>query len=76
MFDSKKIEQKETLDSTQFVTLMRDWLNAIERGQDFTVPVAGASCVVPASAIESGRFRVEYEIEKGEHEFELTLKWT
>jgi hypothetical protein len=75
MLGSKKVEHKQTLDSRQFVTVMRDWLNAIERQQDFSLPVAGNPCVVPASAMENGHFRVEYEIDKGEHEFELTLKW-
>lgn len=71
----KGIEQKEMLDRAQFQALLQQWQQALERNQDFEVTVAGNSYTIPADALEKGRFRVEYEIDEGEYEFELTLKW-
>lgn len=78
MFEKSKendLELKESCDKRQFVDLMREWLQAIDRNQDFEVKVKGQLCRIPADAMEKGRFRIEYEIDKGEYEFELTLKW-
>lgn len=69
------MELKETCDKRHFVHMLQQWLQCIEKGKDFEVRVNGRSCSVPAAALENGRFRVEYEIDQGEHEFELTLKW-
>lgn len=69
------LELKETCDKRQFVDLMKQWLQHIEQNQDFEVQVKGRSCRIPAEALEKGHFRVEYEIDNGEYEFELTLKW-
>ena len=71
----KDIEQKEWLDRARFVEVLRGWLEAMDRNQDFNVQVGGNDFVIPANAAEAGRFRLEYEIDEGEHEFELTLKW-
>jgi hypothetical protein len=78
MFEKSKdndLELKENCDKRQFVEVMREWLQAIDRNQDFEVKVKGQLCRIPAEALEKGRFRLEYEIDKGEYEFELTLKW-
>lgn len=71
----KDIEQKEMLERGQFQELLRNWQDALERNQDFEVTVAGNTYTIPADALDKGRFRVEYEIDNGEYEFELTLKW-
>jgi amphi-Trp domain-containing protein len=69
------IEQKELLDRQRFVEMLREWVNALERNEDFNVSVAGNQYTIPANAVDIGRCRVEYEIDKGEYEFELTVKW-
>jgi amphi-Trp domain-containing protein len=69
------MELKEACDKRQFVELLRQWLQHIEQNRDFEVQVKGRSCRIPADALERGHFRVEYEIDQGEYEFELTLKW-
>lgn len=75
MATQQDIEKKELLDRTRFVEMLREWVNALERNEDFNVTVAGNSYVIPANAADIGRCRVEYEIDEGEHEFELTVKW-
>jgi amphi-Trp domain-containing protein len=69
------LEEKEVIDQAHFVNLLRGLQLAIERGQDFEITVGGNRHVIPADAAERSRFRVEYEIDKGEYEFELTMKW-
>lgn len=69
------LEQKEVIDRDQFVKLLRGLQLAIERNQEFEVTVNGQPHVIPADVAERSRFRVEYEIDKGEYEFELTMKW-
>lgn len=73
--ETKEVEQKEYLDRSRFQELLRNWQFALERNQDFEVSVAGNTYTIPADALDKGRFRVEYEIDEGEYEFELTLKW-
>jgi len=72
---SKEIEQKEWVDQTRFVEILREWVTALERKQDFTTLIKGESFVIPRDAVSKARFRVEYEIDEGDHEFELTMKW-
>jgi amphi-Trp domain-containing protein len=69
------LEQKEVIDQAAFVELLRGLQLAIERNQEFEVTVAGQHHVIPADVASRSRFRVEYEIDKGEYEFELTMKW-
>jgi len=69
------IEQKEQVDRAQFMELMRRFQQGLERNQDFEISVNGENYTIPATAFDSGRFRVEYEIDDGEYEFEMTLKW-
>ena len=70
-----RLELKETYDRTRFVKLLHQWADAIERNQAFDVNVQGHSNTVPADAIERGHLRVEYELDNGEYELELTMKW-
>lgn len=69
------IEQKEQLDRQRFVEMLRGWVDALERNEDYNVNVAGNPYVIPANAVDIGRCRVEYEVDQGEYEFELTVKW-
>ncbi|HEY9744646.1 MAG TPA: hypothetical protein V6C99_00345 [Oculatellaceae cyanobacterium] len=69
------MELKEACDRRRFLEILQHWVKSIEQNRDFEVRVDGRSCRIPAEALEKGRFRIEYEIDKGEHEFELTLKW-
>jgi hypothetical protein len=71
----QNMELKETLDRNRFLEMLQGWTRAIEQNQDFEVRVNGQSHIIPADAIDRGRLRVEYEIDRGEYEFELTLKW-
>lgn len=69
------MEKKELVDRSQFLELMRRFQQGMERNQDFEISVDGETYSIPATAFDSGRFRVEYEIDDGEYEFQLTLKW-
>ncbi len=75
MAEVRDIEVKETIDRARAVEVLKKWLEAVERKQDVDVRVEGKSFNIPATAFEKGRFRVEYEIEEGEYEFEVSLKW-
>lgn len=73
--ESDNIELKETYDRNRFLQLLQGWAQAIEQQREFEFIIDGETRVIPANAVDTGKLRVEYEIEKGEHEFELTLKW-
>lgn len=73
--ENLKYELKEFIGADQFKGLLRDWLNAMENDEDLVVNVKGKDCKIPKEAFESGKFRSEFEIDKGEYEFELQLKW-
>lgn len=70
-----KYERKEYLDRIAFTEMVRDFLTALENDEDLQVEVKGENYKVPRSAFENGKFRSEYEVKKGEYEYELTLKW-
>lgn len=70
-----KYERKEYLDRKAFTEMVRNFLTALERDEDLEVGVKGQNYKVPRSAFQNGKFRSEYEVKKGEYEFELTLKW-
>jgi hypothetical protein len=72
---TQDIELKEIYDRNRFLSLLQQWTQAIERQQAFDIQVNGQRFTIPADAVDRGRLRVEYEIDKGEYEFELTLKW-
>jgi hypothetical protein len=73
---NSKYELKEFIGADQFKDLLRGWLEAMEEGEDLVVNVKGRECKIPKKAFLSGKFRSEYEIDKGEYEYELQLKWT
>jgi amphi-Trp domain-containing protein len=70
-----ELEQKEVVDRARFVELLRGLQSAIEGGQPLDVTVNGEHYTIPSDAADRSRFRVEYEIDEGEYEFELTMKW-
>lgn len=70
-----KLELKEMVDRPRFLSLLQSWQEAMNQDADLTVTVKGQTYTIPADAFAKGRYRVEYEIKHGEHEFELTLKW-
>jgi predicted PolB exonuclease-like 3'-5' exonuclease len=70
-----KLEKKEYLDRETFTEMVRNFLTALENDKDLQVEVKGENYQVPRSAFENGKFRSEYEVKKGEYEYELTLKW-
>jgi hypothetical protein len=73
--ETPKYELKEFIDADQFKGLLKAWLYAMENDEDLMVNVKGRDCIIPKEAFETGKFRSEYEIDKGEYEFELQLKW-
>lgn len=73
--ENLKYELKEFIGADQVKGLLKDWLNAMENGEDLVINVKGKDCKIPKEAFLSGKFRSEFEINKGEYEFELQLKW-
>lgn len=55
----------------RFVETLRRLADALEQGDSFRIQVANARFTVPAGAALS----IEHEIEDGEEELELQLKW-
>lgn len=55
----------------QFVAKLRRLADAIERGKDFTIQIAGERLRVPAGAL----FDIEHERAGGEEEIEFQLRW-
>lgn len=55
-----------------FVDTLRRLADAVERGDDFRIQVAGARFRVPADA----RLAIAHEAADGEEELELQLSWT
>ncbi len=58
--------------AAQFAAKLRRLADCVERGEPFTIQVAGERIRVPRDAI----FNVEHEREEGEEEIEFQLKWT
>lgn len=54
-----------------FVATLRRLADALEKGEPFRIQVANARFVVPARAEMS----IEHEVEGGEEELELQLRW-
>lgn len=73
--ENSKYELKEFIGADQFKGLLREWLVAMEEGEDLVVNVKGQECKIPKEAFLTGKFRSEFEIKRGEYEFELQLKW-
>ncbi len=69
------IELKERLDPSLFKEFIRRWADALERQEDMTVVIHGEQCHIPYEAFATAKLEAEYEIEDGEYEFELKMKW-
>jgi amphi-Trp domain-containing protein len=69
------LEQKETIDRNEFLNLLRNLQHALENHKPLEITLGGHHYFLPEDVGERSRFRVEYEIERGEYEFELTMKW-
>jgi amphi-Trp domain-containing protein len=69
------MELKETVDRSRFIDLLRNIQTSLEGGQEFEVMVDNQTYTIPADVADRCKFRVEYEIDKGEYELELTMKW-
>jgi len=57
--------------TADFVATLRRVADALERGESVRIQVAGRRFTVPAAAALS----IEHEVEGGEEELELQLKW-
>jgi amphi-Trp domain-containing protein len=71
----KDIEVKEKMSPDQFKQMLRQWVEALDNNQEFTVSLKGHEYTVPGGAINHAKLEVEYEIDKGEYELEFTMKW-
>ena len=65
----KDIEKNVSV--SYFVETLRRLADALERGEPFRIQVANQRFTVPQGA----ELIVEHEIEEGEEEFSLELKW-
>lgn len=73
--EARKMEVKERFSPEQFKQILQQWAEAASRDQDFAITLRGNSFSIPASALSHGRLEIEYEINKGEHEFEMSVTW-
>lgn len=71
----KDMELKEKVSQDSFLQVIRQWKEAIENKRDVTITVKDQQCTIPADAISKAKLEVEYEIDAGEYEFQLTMKW-
>ena len=55
----------------QFVAKLRRFADALEKGQRFTIQIAGERIRVPADAVVN----IEHEREDGAEEVEFQIKW-
>ena len=62
---------ERTYSRAQFVAKLRRLADAVERGEPFTIQVAGERLRIPADAA----FNIEHEREGGESELEFQLRW-
>ncbi len=67
----KKRDIEKTYSNRAFITKLRRLADALERGEHFTIRVAGETVRVPAAAAVS----IEHEREGGAEELEFQLKW-
>jgi hypothetical protein len=72
---AEKKKYKEKLNPEQLRSMLQQWIDAIDNQQDLEVKIRGEDCLIPQSALESGRIEAEFELKKGEYEFEIELKW-
>lgn len=72
MSDKPDRDIEKTYPAAQFAAKLRRLADAVERGEPFTIQVAGERIRVPRDAL----FNVEHEREDGEEEIEFQLKWS
>jgi amphi-Trp domain-containing protein len=76
MPEVRDIEVKEKLTPERFKELVRNCAQALENNQEFDVTVAGQTFHIPSEAwTQANKLEVEYEIDEGEYELQLTMKW-
>jgi len=68
----KKRDIEKTYSNRAFVAKLRRLADALERGEPFTISVAGETVRVPVAAV----VRIEHEREGGAEELEFQLKWS
>ncbi len=66
---SRDIEKKYT--NSEFVKKLRRLADSLEKGEKFSIQVAGERLNIPKDAIVN----IEHEKEKGEEELEFQIKW-
>ena len=62
---------EEDVDKAQFVQALRDFADAVERGEDFTTTVKGQQVTVPVG----GRMQIEWESDNGGGEYGMEIEW-
>lgn len=72
MATKPKRDIEKTYPKAEFVARLRRLADAIERGERFTIQIAGERIRVPAGAV----FNIEHERSREEEEIEFQLKWT
>ena len=70
MADDRDIEK--AYPASQFAAKLRRLADSVERGEPFTIQIAGERIRVPKRAV----FNVEHEREGDEEEIEFQLKWS
>ncbi len=68
----KKRDIEKTYSNRAFVAKLRRLADALERGEPFTISVAGETVRVPVAAVVS----IEHEREGRAEELEFQLKWS
>lgn len=71
MATKPKRDIEKTYRKAEFVAKLRRLADAIERGERFTIQIAGERIRVPAGAV----FNIEHERSREEEEIEFQLKW-
>ena len=67
----KKRDIEKTYSTRAFVAKLRRLADALERGEPFTISVAGETVRAPATAI----FSIEHERDAEGEELEFQLRW-
>jgi amphi-Trp domain-containing protein len=68
--NSRDIEASYT--RAQFVAKLRRLADSIEKGDGFSIQIAGERIRVPGNAV----FNIEHERSDGEEEIEFQIKWS
>lgn len=63
---------EKTYPTSQFIAKLRRLANALERGEQFDIQVAGERIHVPVRA----EFNIEHERDGDDEEIEFQIKWT